>query len=397
MLIGIVGKPNVGKSTFFKASTLAEVEIANRPFTTIKPNEGVGFVRVDCAEKNFKVKCNPRQGFCIDGQRFVPVRLIDVAGLVPGAHVGKGLGNKFLSDLVQADVLIHIVDASGSTDTEGKIVEPGSYDPVSDVKFIEEELDKWFVSMLKENWSKFVRQSLQKTLEKALAEQFYGFKITLEYVTKALRATKLDSKILINWNDDDIYRFASAVRSMSKPVVIAANKIDLPTAKKNIERLKKEFPKYLIVPCSAESELALREAAKSEIIKYIPGDDKFEILKPEKLNPVQKKALDFISEKILKVWGSTGVQTCMNAAVFDFLKYIVIFPGGVNKLTDSQGRVLPDAFILPPRSTAYDFAAKIHTDFAKNFVAAIDVKTKRKIGRDAELKNLDVVEIMTSK
>lgn len=397
MLIGIVGKPNVGKSTFFKASTLAEVEIANRPFTTIKPNEGVGFVRVDCAEKNFKVKCNPRQGFCIDGQRFVPVRLIDVAGLVPGAHIGKGLGNKFLSDLVQADVLIHIVDASGSTDAEGKIVEPGSYDPVSDVKFIEEELDKWFASMLKENWSKFVRQSLQKTPEKALAEQFYGFKITLEYVTKALRLTKLDSKMLINWNDDDIYKFASAVRLMSKPVVIAANKIDLPTAKKNIERLKKEFPKYLIVPCSAESELALREAAKSEIIKYIPGDGKFEILKPEKLNAAQKKALDFIFEKILKVWGSTGVQTCMNAAVFDFLKYIVVFPGGVHKLTDSEGRVLPDAFILPPKATAYDFAAKIHTDLATHFVAAIDVKTKRKIGRDTELKNLDVVEIMTSK
>ena len=251
--------------------------------------------------------------------------------------------------------------------------------------------------MLKENWNKFVRQSLQKTAEKALAEQFYGFKITLEFVTKALRTTKLDSKMLINWTDEDIFHFASAVRLMSKPVVIAANKIDLPTAKKNIERLKKEFPNYLIVPCSAESELALREAAKSEVIKYIPGDSKFEILKPEKLSPAQKKALEFISEKILKVWGSTGVQTCLNAAVFDFLHYIVVFPGGVHKLTDSEGRVLPDAFILPPHSTAYDFAAKIHTDLAAHFVAAIDVKTKRKIGRDTELKHLDVIEIMTSK
>ncbi len=395
MLIGIVGKPNVGKSTFFKAATLAEAEIANYPFTTIEPNEGVGFVRVDCAEKNFGVKCNPRQGFCIDGQRFVPARLIDVAGLVPGAHAGKGLGNKFLSDLVQADVLIHVVDASGSTDVEGRQTEAGSYDPAQDVKFIEDELDKWFASMLKENWSKFVRQVLKKAADKALAEQFYGFKITLEQVTKALKATKLEGKKLADWTEADILAFASSVRLMSKPVVIAANKIDLPTAKANVESLKKEFPNYLVVPCSAESELALREAAKNGLIKYIPGDSDFEIISKEKLNAKQTKALEFIKNKILKEWKSTGVQACLNSAVFDFLKHIVVFPGGVSKLTDAKGNVLPDAFILPPHSTALDFAAKIHTDLARDFVAAIDVKTRRKIGRDTELKNLDVVEIMT--
>jgi len=395
MLIGIVGKPNVGKSTFFKAATLAEVEIANRPFTTIKPNEGVGFVRVDCAEKNFGVKCNPRQGFCIDGQRFVPTKLIDVAGLVPGAYAGKGLGNKFLSDLVQADVLIHVVDASGSTDVEGRQVEPGSYDPAQDVKFIEDELDKWFAGMLKENWSKFVRQCLQKAADKALAEQFYGFKITLEQVAKALKATKLEEKKLGDWTDADILAFASSVRMMSKPVVIAANKIDLPAAKANVEKLKKEFPNYLVVPCSAESELALREAAKNNLIKYIPGDSDFTILSKEKLNAKQTKALEFIKNKILTEWKTTGVQACLNAAVFDFLKHIVIFPGGVSKLTDAKGNVLPDAFILPPHSTALNFANKIHTDLARDFVAAIDVKTRRKIGRDTELKNLDVIEIMT--
>ena len=398
MLIGIVGKPNVGKSTFFKAATLAEAEIANRPFTTIKPNEGVGFVRVDCAEKFFNVKCNPRQGFCIDGQRFVPAKMIDVAGLVPGAHEGKGLGNKFLSDLVQADVLIHIVDASGSTDAEGKIVDAGSYDPLQDVRFVEEELDKWFFSMLKENWSKFVRQSLQKSADKALAEQFYGFKITLDMIAKALRSTNLGNKMLINWTDSDIQEFASAVRLMSKPVIIAANKIDLHSAKANVERLKKEFPNYLIVPCSAESELALREAAKADLIKYIPGDDKFEILKPEKLSAQQKKALDFVKEKILGIWRTTGVQTCLNSAVFDFLKFIAVFPvENATKVSDQKGNVLPDAHLLPQNSTTLDLAAKIHTDFAKKFVAAIDVKTKRKTGRDTVLKNLDVIEIMTSK
>lgn len=397
MLIGIVGKPNTGKSTFFKAATLAEVEIAARPFTTIKPNEGIGFVRVECAEGFFKVKCNPRQGFCIDGQRFVPVRLVDVAGLVPGAHMGKGLGNQFLSDLVQADVLIHIVDASGSTDEEGKIVEAGSYDPAKDVKFVEDELDKWFFGLLKENWTKFVKQSQQKSADKALAEQFYGFKITLDQIVKALKRTKLEGKTLFQWTDADIMNFAASVRLMSKPVIIAANKMDLPTAKANIEKLKKEFPNYLIVPVSAESELALREAAKKEIIKYIPGDSSFSILKSEEISEKQKKALEFIQNKILKEWKSTGMQQCLNSAVFDFLKHIVVFPGGVHKLGDAQGRILPDAFILPPNSTALDFAAKIHTDFAKNFVAAIDVKTRQKIGKETKLRNLDVIELVGGK
>ncbi|MEM2954500.1 MAG: redox-regulated ATPase YchF [Candidatus Nanoarchaeia archaeon] len=398
MLIGIVGKPNVGKSTFFKAATLAEVAIAPIPFTTIKPNEGVGYVKVPCPEIYFNVKCNPRQGFCIDGQRFVPIKLMDVAGLVPGAHLGKGLGNKFLSDLIQADVLMHIVDASGSTDEEGKIMPYGSYDPAKDIQFIENEIEKWFVGLLKENWAKFVRYTQQeKEIDKALAKQFFGFKITLDQVKIALKETSLEEKKLQNWSDEDLHKFASKLRLLSKPIIIAANKIDLPTSKETIERLKREFPNYLIVPCSAESELALREAAKKGLIKYVPGDSYFSIQKERTLTDSQKKALDLIKQKILDVWGSTGVQDCLNKAVFDFLKWIVVFPGGVHKLADSQGRILPDAFLLPPDSTPLDFAAKIHSDFAKNFIAAINVKTKQKIGKDARLQNLDVIEIIAGK
>jgi len=394
MLIGIVGKPNVGKSTFFKAATLAEVEIAPIPFTTIKPNEGMGYVRVPCPETFFNVKCNPRQGYCINAQRFVPVKLVDVAGLVPGAHLGKGLGNKFLADLIQADLLIHIVDASGSTDAEGKIVDFGAYDPCQDVKFVENEIEKWFFGLLKENWAKFVRQSQQqKEIDRALAKQFYGFKITLDQVKTALKSTSLEDVPLSAWKDEDLAKFTAQLRLLSKPIIVAANKIDLPHAKENFEKLKKEFPNYLIVPCSADSELALRQAAKKGLIEYIPGDSDFKIIKDLTLD--QKAALDLIKEKVLSVWGSTGVQQCLNSAVFDFLKYIVVFPGGVHKLADSEGRVLPDAFILPPNSTALDFAAKIHTDLAKNFVAAINVKTKQKIGKDTKLNNLDIIEIIT--
>ena len=122
MLIGIIGKSNVGKSTFFNAVTDLSVQTANYPFTTIEPNVGVAYVRIECICKEFEVQDNPVHSVCIDGIRFIPVKVIDIAGLVPGAHLGKGIGNKFLDDSRQADALIHVVDASGSTDSEGRPV-----------------------------------------------------------------------------------------------------------------------------------------------------------------------------------------------------------------------------------------------------------------------------------
>ena len=127
MIIGVVGKANVGKSTFFKAATLAEVEIGNYPFVTIKANSGVGYVKVKCVDQEFGVQCDPRKGYCKNGIRFVPVELIDVAGLVPGAHEGKGMGNQFLDDIRQADVLIHVIDGSGGTNEKGERYQCGTY------------------------------------------------------------------------------------------------------------------------------------------------------------------------------------------------------------------------------------------------------------------------------
>lgn len=396
MLVGIVGKPSTGKSTFFKAATLAEVAIAAYPFTTIEPNEGVGYVKIKCVEDFFKVKCIPKQGFCINGYRFVPVRLMDVAGLVQGASEGKGLGNQFLDDLRQADVFIHIVDAAGATNEKGEAIAPGTYDPCNDVRFLEVELDLWYARILKNGWAKIAKQPVENKA-RAIAEQFSGLGVNQDMATKALTKLKLEDKQLREWTDEEIKKFARELRILSKPMIIAANKIDLAPAKANIEKMKKEFPQYVIVPCSAESELALREAAKKELIEYTPGDSDFKILRPEGLSEKQKVALNFVKEKILKVWGSTGVQQCLNIAVFDFLKYVAVYTGGVNKLEDSEGRILPDVWLMPPKSTALDFAAKIHTDLAKNFICAIDVKTRQKIGKEYILKNLDVISIQTSK
>lgn len=395
MLIGLVGKPSSGKSTFFQALTSIPVERSARPFTTIKPNRGVAYVEIECVDKEFNVQCNPRSGFCVNHRRFAPVEVLDVAGLVPGAHEGKGLGNKFLDDLRQADLLIHIVDASGSTNANGEAVESGSHDPVEDVKFLEAELNFWFKGILDNNWQKLVREAnLNKKNEEIMFAQFTGLGIKREVVQKALSQLNLFDKQLNQWTNEEKTGFCRKLRELGKPIIIAANKCDLSAAEKNIAKLREAFPSYLIVPCSAEAEITLKGAAKNGFIKYIPGDSSFEITK--ELNDGQKKAMNLLQNVLTKFAGS-GVQKLLNAAVFDFLRYIAIFPGGVNKLSDSDGNVLPDVFLLPPGSTALDFAFTLHTDMGRGFIKAVDVKQKKPIGKEHQLKHRDVIELFFKK
>ena len=393
MLIGLVGKPSSGKSTFFQALTMIPVERSSRPFTTIKPNRGIGYVEVECVDKDFNVKCNPRSGFCINARRFVPVEVLDVAGLVPGAHEGKGLGNKFLDDLRQADVLIHIIDISGSTNEVGEPAAQGSHDPANDIKFLEEELNFWIKGILDANWQKLIKESTQqnKKIEDIMAAQFSGLGLKRPAIQKSLKQLGLEEKKLDQWEEEEKLSFAKLMRELGKPIVIAANKCDLSNAQANYERLKKQFPNYLIIPCSAEAEITLKEAAKHKFIDYIPGDGQFKILK--ELNEQQNKAMQVL-ENLLKKFQSSGVQHLLNAAVFDFLHYMAVFAGGQNKLADKDGNVLPDVWLLPPKSTAIDFAAAIHTEFAKKFIKAIDARTGLSHGADYPLKHRDVIEFM---
>jgi|APSaa5957512622_1039677.scaffolds.fasta_scaffold44326_2 ribosome-binding ATPase len=399
MLIGIVGKPSVGKSTFFRAATLAEAEIANYPFTTIKPNNGVAYVKIDCVDKEFSKQCNPRVGYCLKGSRFVPVEMIDVAGLVPGAHEGKGRGNQFLDDLRQADVLIHVIDISGSTNEKGEVVDSGSYDPAEDVKFLEVELDMWYLGILKKGWDKFARTIIQEKQEihLALGKQLSGLGVTEEMVETAINNLNLDKEKPISWTDEELRKLATVLRKHTKPMIIAGNKIDVPGGAENLERLKKMFPEYIFIGCSAESELALKEASKAGMIEYVPGSDSLEILKEDVLNDNQKKALKFIEDNILKKFGTTGVQIVLDKAIFELLGYLAIFPGGASKLEDKDGNTLPDCFLLPAMSTALGFAYKLHTDLGKNFIRAIDVKTKRTVGKEHPLQHRDVIEIIAGR
>ncbi len=393
MLLGLVGKPSCGKSTFFKAATLADVLIASYPFATIEPNHGIGYVRVKALCSELGVKCNPRTGYCDSKTRFVPVELMDVAGLVEGASEGKGLGNQFLDSLRQADLFIHIVDCSGTTNAEGQ---QGEGDPVADVKMLENELNKWYAGILKKVWAKLAK-SLQVTKEdsaKAISKQFSGLRVSESDVKSVMNSLKLNTESIATWSEDDLLNFASSLRYRTKPMIIAANKTDKVGAKENLERLRIEFNDLMIIPCSADSELSLRQASKVGMIDYTPGANDF-VIHEDKVNSEQKGALEKIKKNILDVYGSTGVQEVLDIAVFDLLKYIAIFPAG-SRLADSKGNVLPDCFLLPPGSTALDFAYYLHTDIGDKFVKAVDVRTKMAVGKEHVLKNRDGIEIMTS-
>ncbi|XHH09435.1 MAG: redox-regulated ATPase YchF [Candidatus Bathyarchaeia archaeon] len=397
-LLGVIGKPNTGKSTFFSAATLATADIANYPFTTIKPNRGVGYVRTPCVHEEFKVKDNPRNSLCLDGIRLVPVEIIDVAGIVPGAWEGRGLGNQFLDEIRRADALIHIVDASGGTDCEGKSCKPGEHDPLEDVQFLEREITMWMINILKKDWPKIARtaEADKKGVAAPLEERLTGLGIKKVSVVEAIRRCGLNVDKPTLWSDDDFYRFVDTLRRISKPMLIVANKIDLPTSKVNLERLKKL--EYTVIPASAEAELALRRAAEKQLIDYKPGDKEFKSLTPEKLSAGQIKALESIREKILASNGSTGVQEAINTAYFKLLDMITVYPvEDLEHLSDHNGRVLPDTYLVPKGTTAHQFAYVIHTELGENFIYAIDARDKRRIGEDAVLKDRDVISIVSAK
>jgi hypothetical protein len=398
-LLGIVGKPNVGKSTFYSAATLAPAEIASYPFTTIKPNRGVGYVRTPCVHEEFGVKDNPVNSLCLDGVRLIPIEFIDCAGLVPGAWQGRGLGNQFLDEIRKADALIHIVDASGGTDSEGRICKIGEHDPIEDVKFLEQEITMWMANILKKDWPKIARTAESETkgdLLSMLEERLSGLAIKRQHIFEAVRKTGLNAEKPTSWSEEEFLKFVDILRQIAKPMLIAANKIDMPNAEENLERLKRLD--YIVVPCCAEAELALRRAAEKQLINYRPGDCNFQVLHPEKLTESQAKALETIREKILLKYGSTGIQTAINMAFFKLLSMITVYPvEDLEHLSDHNGRVLPDTYLVPYGTTARQLAYLIHTELGESFIYAVEAREKKRIGEDYILKDRDVISIVSAK
>ena len=389
--IGLIGKANVGKSTFFSAATETTVPSGNFPFTTIEPNVGVAYVQSDCACKHFDLKHeNP---LCINGTRLIPVKLIDVAGLVPGAHEGKGLGNQFLDDARQAEILIHVVDIAGTTDIQGQPIPVGTHDPLEDIAFVQDEFDQWFIDILKREWDKITREIDQKRakLTDGIAKRFSGLGIKDYQVHIVLQKQGLVSRNPKEWVDSDIENFVKELRQNTKPMIIAANKADLC---QDLDVLKKISD--TIVPCSAETELLLRKATKAGIINYTSGDNGFKINDEKEIPIPQQKALDLVNTVFSKI-PSTGIQKILNSAIFESLNLIVVYPvEDESKFTNKEGVVFPDTKLLPQDSTAKDLASLIHADIAKGFLHAIDCKTKQRISGDQKLKHGDVIKIVST-
>lgn len=383
--IGLLGKPSAGKSTFFSASTLATVPISEVPFTTIEPNVGTAYVRVEDIGPEFGVVSQPREGYIMGKWRFVPIKLIDVAGLVPEAHKGRGLGNKFLSDLNLSEGLLHIIDFSGYTDERGNKLPEPTHDPEDDIKFLERELDHWYADVLKNNLKK-VQSQLRagKKLKEAIATILSGMRVKEEHVEELL------SEMGEEWERWDFLQAGKFLREKAKPIIHVANKIDFPSAKRNYKRLE---GKYDLIPASAEAELALKRASKLGLIKYIPGEGDFEVIKP--LTKEQEEALERIRKTVLEPFKSTGVQKALEKMVFEKLRYIAVFPAG-SKLQDKEGRYLPDCFLLKEGSTIKDFARAIHTELEKGLLYGIDARSKKRLSKDYVLKHRDAIEIVST-
>jgi ribosome-binding ATPase YchF (GTP1/OBG family) len=397
--IGLIGKTNTGKTTFFNSATLLSSDVSNYPFTTKKPAVGNAHTITHCVHKEFNLQDNPKNSVCIDGWRFIPVELVDLPGLIKGAWEGKGLGNQFLTIAAQSDALLHIVDASGSIDASGKIAEPGTGDPVADVADIEEELVMWYLKLLEANRDKISRAiGSGINIVAAITEVFRSIGVKEDHVKFALAQNNLTETMFDNFGIQQSKDFCWSLREISKPTLIVANKVDLPTATENFKRLREEYHDVITIPASADAELTLRRAESKGIIRYIPGDERFEINDQTKLNDKQKWALNFIRKDILGEYMRTGVQFAINVAVFKLLKMNAVYPvADVQKFSDKHGNVLPDVYLMRSGSTVEDLAKEIHTELAKGVIYALDGRDGIRLPVNYQLKDRDVLSIVSAR
>ncbi len=396
--IGLIGKTNTGKTTFFNAATLSSSEISTYPFTTKKAETATAHAITLCVHQEFNVFDNPNNSICKDGWRYIPIELIDLPGLIKDAWKGKGLGNQFLTIAAQSDVLLHVVDVSGSVDATGKVAEVGSGDPISDFADIEEELIMWYHKILEGNRdkvSKLIRSGTDQT--DALTDLYRGVGVTKDNIKETLKSTGLEDKEFDNYEIQDTKNFATFLRNISKPTLIVANKIDIEGGEKTFDRLRERYNDTIVVPASADSELSLRRAEQKSLIKYSPGSEQFDIINPQDLNEKQKNALDFIKKSIMGEYMRTGVQFAINVAVFKLLKMNSVYPvANEEKLSDKKGRVLPDLILMKDGATVKDLAREIHTDLPKGLLYAKDLRYNLRLPTTYQLRDRDVISLISA-
>ncbi|KAL2220743.1 GTP-binding protein [Thermoascus aurantiacus ATCC 26904] len=383
-LIGLVGKPSSGKSTTLNSLTDASSKVGNYPFTTIDPQRAIGYLQIDCACKRYNLtdKCKPNYGSCHEGRRSVPIELLDVAGLVPGAHQGKGLGNKFLDDLRHADALIHVVDVSGTTDAEGKATR--GYDPSQDIVWLRSEIVRWVQGNLMEKWGSIKRRHVatKATAVETLQSQFSGYGSTAQLVTRVLDKLGLKEP-LEQWSDETIEKVVNAFVDEKFPTVYALNKIDHPDADKNISKIARMYDPKLIVLCSAISEVFLRKLAKQGYIRYVEGgefvdtrEDLIEMGDPtggglKEMDEKLKNRVENLKDMVLYRFGSTGVVQCLSRAA-ELLGLVPVFPvRNIHTFTSGTGgsnAVFRDCVLVKKGSTVGDVARKVMGDIPVTYI-----------------------------
>jgi len=396
--IGIIGKTNTGKTTFFNAATSSTSEVSTYPFTTKKPNIAIGHVQTLCVCRELDVKDRPRNSRCVDGWRSIPIEVIDLPGLIKGAFAGRGLGTQFLNVVSQADALLHVVDASASIDQEGKITRPGMGNPIIDVYDIEEEMILWFKVAVDRALQRVRKRDFKPgSFNKALTKELVGIGVKAEHVTNSLEQTGLAQKNPREWKDDDSRSFSEALRTISKPTLIVANKMDLAYSEKNFEKLREEFKSQLVVPVSSEAEVALNRAKQKGFVEYVPGEETFRVVDESRLTKEQSWALAYVEQRVMTKLMRTGVQFALNSAVFKLLGMNVVYPVEDPKnLSDKEGNILPDASLVPKGYVAKDLAKAIHSDLAKRMLHAIDARNGLRLPQDYSLRDRDVISIVTA-
>ena len=394
--IGIIGKTNTGKTTLFNAATLLTAKISDFPFTTKKQNIGTAYVCDICVCKELGVKDNPLNSTCIDGWRYVPVKIIDVPGLLKDAWMGRGLGNQFLSVIGQADALIHVVDASGSIDSDGRITQSGMGNPLQDALDVEMEIERWIAEIIEHNKQFIIREASSSSLVEAITKSLSGIKANSLNVSQALEKTELKDVPFAKWNLNQTIKFAASLLPLIKPTLIMANKIDILTSENYLEVLTEYYSRNLVAACSAEAELALRRAEKRGLLQYTPGQEMFKIKENAKLTTKQRGALKYIETRVMAKWMRTGIQQALNTVVFKLLRSNMIYPvSDESNYTDHHGNVLPDVYLMPDGSTPIDLARNIHTKLLENYILAIDAKTGIRLPKNYNLRHKDVIKIIT--
>ncbi|ODV83404.1 hypothetical protein CANARDRAFT_80808 [[Candida] arabinofermentans NRRL YB-2248] len=386
-LIGIVGKPSSGKSTTLNSLTDANAKMGAFPFTTIDPNKATGYLQVECACARFSKQdqCKPNYGWCTNGKRHVPIELLDVAGLIPGASQGLGLGNKFLDDLRSADALIHVVDVSGTTNAEGKATR--GYDPIQDIQWLQDEIRLWIEGNLHKRWGSIVRRhtATKSSIVETLRAQFGGYGATAQLIAKAIDSIP-NLPPLEQWDNEWITTVVIAFMRFKFPTVLALNKIDHPDADKNVSKIVLKYPDTKAVLTSAITEVFLRKLAKQNYIKYDGGEfiDTLEDLGSESgLKECDEKLLqriENIKDMVLYRFGSTGVVQVLQEAA-NVLELIPVFTvRNINTFTGNSGTaVFRDCTLIKKGTTVAQVARYIMGEVT---VAAIEGVGGKRISAD---------------